>query len=86
LINLRGDIVPVLDAGLLLGSPFPAEPRYVMVVEVGGSPVGLAASGRPRIVVLRPAPGAPDMHTVDGDPVVLVDAAALVKRAHAEAG
>jgi chemotaxis signal transduction protein len=86
LLNLRGDVLPVLDAALLLGSPFPADPRYVMVVSVPAGAVGLAADGLPRIVRLEPAAdGQQDVRTVAGEPVVVVDAGALVKRAHAEA-
>jgi purine-binding chemotaxis protein CheW len=86
LLNLRGDVLPVLDTGQLLRSPFPADPRYVMVIDVSGSAVGLACSGLPRIVDLEPVPGgAADVHTAGGQPVVLVDAGALVKRAYSEA-
>jgi purine-binding chemotaxis protein CheW len=85
LLNLRGNVLPVLDAGMLLGSPFAADPQYVMVVGAVGSPIGLTTSGLPRIVDLERAPGgAPDVHTDGGDPVVLIDAGALVRRAYAE--
>jgi len=85
LLNLRGDVLPVLNAALLLGSPFPAEPRYVIVVSVAAGVVGLAADGLPRIVRLEPAQdGQQDVRTVAGEPVVMVDAGTLVKRAHAE--
>lgn len=81
LVNLRGDVLPVLSAGVLLGSPFRVEPRYVMVVDAAGRPVGLAISGLPRIVELAFEPGGgPDVHTVDGEPVVMTDADALVRR------
>jgi len=81
MVNLRGDVLPVLDAGLLLGSPFPTDPQYVLVIDASGSHIGLAVSGLPRIVELDVASGAtPDVRTVDGEPVVMADAVALVER------
>jgi purine-binding chemotaxis protein CheW len=85
LVNLRGDVLPVLSAGVLLGSPFRVEAAYVMVVDAGGRPVGLAISGLPRIVHLALEPGAPDVHTVDGEPVVMTDTGVLVRRPVEEA-
>jgi purine-binding chemotaxis protein CheW len=85
LVSLRGDVLPVLDSGMLLGSPFPADPRYVLVVDAWGSPIGLAVGGLPRIAELGPGAGpGPDVRTVDGEPVVLTDASVLVGRPQGE--
>jgi purine-binding chemotaxis protein CheW len=95
LLNLRSDVLPVLDTSMLVGSPFPAPPRYVVVVETASGPVGLASDGRPRIVELGVASGqehaqeraepAAGLHTVDGGPVLLLDVRTLVRLVPAEA-
>jgi purine-binding chemotaxis protein CheW len=91
LLNLRSDVLPVLDTGMLVGSPFHAPPTYVVVVEAAGGPVGLASDGRPRIVEIGAAPGeeraepAAGLHTVAGEPVLLLDVRTLVRLVPAEA-
>jgi purine-binding chemotaxis protein CheW len=91
LLNLRSDVLPVLDTSMLVGSPFPAPPTYVVVVEAAGGTVGLASDGRPRIVDLGVAAGqersepAAGLHTVDGGPVLLLDVRTLVRLVPAEA-
>lgn len=42
LANVRGDIVPVLDTGLLMGLKPVAKARFVLVVDTGRGPAGLA--------------------------------------------
>jgi purine-binding chemotaxis protein CheW len=87
LVNLRGDVLPLFDAGRLVGSRSPAAAAFVMVVETPAGPACLPAGGLPRLVELGPPavsgreawPG--NVHTVDGEPVVLLDAIAIVGRA-----
>ena len=90
LVNLRGDVLPVFDAGRLVASPFPAEPDFVMVVDTERGAAGVAASGLPSILDLEPAVDSDrslwsgSMHAIDGEPVVMLDVSALLKRALAE--
>src|SRR5437762_7540771 len=55
LANLRGDVLPVFDAGRLVASPFPADPQFVMVVDTERGSAGVAASGMPSILDIQPA-------------------------------
>jgi purine-binding chemotaxis protein CheW len=86
LVNLRGDVLPVFDAARLVGTPFPAPPVFVMVVDTPAGPAGVAASGLPRIVDLEPAvsggqaPWAGGVHTVAGEAVTMLDVGALIGR------
>ena len=86
LANLRGDVLPVFDAGRLVASPFPAEPQFVLVVETERGSAGVAASGMPSILDLQPALDSDrnlwsgSMHAIDGEPVVMLDVPALLKR------
>jgi purine-binding chemotaxis protein CheW len=89
LLNLRGEVLPVLDTGLLAGSPFPAAAAYVVVVDAPDGPVGLGCGGQPRIAEIVPgpdgeAPAAGGVHLVAGEPVVLLDVRALVRLAPQE--
>ena len=52
LVNLRGEIVPLLDLALLLGLGSPTQMRYVAVLNTSNGPVGLAASGLPERTLL----------------------------------
>jgi chemotaxis signal transduction protein len=87
LVNLRGDVLPLFDVGRLVGSPSPADAAFVMVVDTPAGLACLPASGLPRLVELGPPsvsglatwPG--NVHTVDGEPVVLLDAGAIIGRA-----
>lgn len=48
LVNMRGEVVPVLDTGLLLGlDPVGREPAAIVVASTGRGPAGLAASAVP---------------------------------------
>jgi purine-binding chemotaxis protein CheW len=91
LVNLRGDVLPVFDPTTMLGSPFQAPARYVMVVDTPAGPAGLAAGGLPRIVELEPPEGgdgtlrAGSVHMVDGRAVAVLDALALLEQAVAGA-
>jgi purine-binding chemotaxis protein CheW len=90
LVNLRGDVLPVFDAGRLVASPYPAEPQFVMVVDTERGAAGVAASGIPSILDLDPALDSDralwsgSMHSLEGEPVVVLDVTALLKRALAE--
>ncbi len=87
LANLRGDVLPVMDLGRLVGSPVAAAPDFVMVVDTPRGAAGLAASGLPRIVDVDSAlesdqaiwPGS--VHSVGGSPVVTLDLPALLEKA-----
>jgi len=87
LVNLRGDVLPLFDAGRLVGSRSPAGAEFVMVVETPAGPACLPASGLPRLAELGPpaagvrAPWQGSVHTVDGEPVVLLDAGTIIGRA-----
>lgn len=47
LANVRGDIVPVLDTGVLLGLDPVGQARFVLVVETSRGPAGLAVKAMP---------------------------------------
>jgi purine-binding chemotaxis protein CheW len=87
LVNLRGDVLPVFDAGRLVASPFPAEPQFVMVIDTERGAAGVAASGMPSILDLEPALDSDrslwsgSMHAIADEPVVMLDVTALLKRA-----
>jgi hypothetical protein len=56
LMNLRGEVVPVLDTAALLGSGRTGGVAFAAVVEAGGEPAALAGDGEPATVALdRPA-------------------------------
>ena len=74
LVNLRGDVLPVFDTGLLAGSPFREPPTHLMVVDTAAGPAALVAGGLPRIAELGPDAGA----VVAGTPVALLDPRALI--------
>src|SRR5256885_61188 len=86
LVNLRGDVLPVFDAGKLVASRVPATPDFVMVVDTERGPAGVAASGLPTILDLEPAVDSDrilwfgSMYAVDGELVVMFDVSALLKR------
>lgn len=45
--NLRGEVIPLLDTGRLLGLAAIGEGSFVLVVDVEGHAAGLALDGRP---------------------------------------
>jgi purine-binding chemotaxis protein CheW len=47
LFNVRGQIVPLLDTGTLLGLESPADCPFAVVVQTPRGPAGLAATGMP---------------------------------------
>jgi chemotaxis signal transduction protein len=52
-INLRGDVVPVLDTASLLGLRALEHVAFVSVAEADGGPAGLATDGEPETADLR---------------------------------
>ena len=48
LANLRGEVVPVLDTGLLLSDEAVVGARFVIVVDTARGPAGLAVPSLPR--------------------------------------
>jgi chemotaxis signal transduction protein len=84
LFNLRGEIVPLLDTAALLGVGTVGAAPFVLVLESGTGPVGLAATGLPRRVLLdRPVgpselPGTAGSYQVGDEVAVLLDPAAVL--------
>jgi purine-binding chemotaxis protein CheW len=84
LFNLRGQVVPLLDTGALLGLAPLGEARTAVVIATKHGPVGLAASGPAETAELPEAAGPGQLpatrswHEVDGRVATLVDADALV--------
>lgn len=61
LFNMRGEIVPLLDTGDLLGLRSMRTAPYALVIETPHGPAGLALSGVPESVDLGPAIGRGDL-------------------------
>ncbi len=84
LFNLRGEIVPLLDAAALLGVGDMGDVAFAVVLISPSGPIGLAASGFPeRIALDSPTaaselPGTAGTFQVDRRVVVLLDPAALL--------
>ena len=57
-INLRGEVVPVLDTAALLGAGRLDRLAFAVVAETQHGPVGLAADGEPSTVILDQPAGA----------------------------
>jgi purine-binding chemotaxis protein CheW len=47
LTNVRGEIVPLFDLGVLLGSGGNSQADFAAIVDIGAGPAGLAATGTP---------------------------------------
>lgn len=65
LANVRGDIVPVFDTGVLLDRAPLGPTRFVLVVETRAGPAGLSVTGMPRTETVD------DDRLLDPDAVVL---------------
>jgi len=84
LINVRGEVVPLLDTAVLLGLGTLDEMPYAVLVDSRRGVAGLAVSGQPTFVTLDgPAdlsdlPGTKGQYQCGGHVVVLVDPAALI--------
>jgi len=84
LFNMRGEIVPLLDTGVLLGfAPVRSTP-FALVVETPMGPAGLAATDVPESVELGPAigraetPGTTTSHSFGLRIAALLDLEALL--------
>ena len=84
LVNLRGEIVPVVDSGEALGGERVDAPTHLILVDVPGGKAALAASGPPMPTALGEPSGASEHHggrgryTIDDDRVAsLLDLDAL---------
>jgi purine-binding chemotaxis protein CheW len=60
-MNLRGDVVPVLDTAALLGTGRVQVARYVAVTETPRGLAGLAGDGEPRTATLGERAGASEL-------------------------
>lgn len=88
--NLRGQVVPVLDAAALLGVEHRAQPRRIVIVEAGGRRAGLAVDA---LTDVAPLPEATEPREgralagaalVDGTLVGIVDVPALLDAVEAQ--
>ncbi|HYF26687.1 MAG TPA: chemotaxis protein CheW [Baekduia sp.] len=86
-VNVRGEVVAVLDTGAALGIHPVGGAPFAAVVETAAGPVGLAASAVPRTGLLGAAIGASELlagagrHRVEDEVVVLLDVDALAEAA-----
>jgi purine-binding chemotaxis protein CheW len=84
LFNLRGEIVPLLDTGTLLGIGRIDAVAFAVVVNTPRGPAGLATTATPEGIVLdtpttsSELPGTTGVFHVGGRVVVLVDPAVLL--------
>jgi chemotaxis signal transduction protein len=62
-LNLRGDVVPVLDTARLLGLGPIGRVAYVAVAELDAGLAGLATDGEPATAALEDQAGAPELET-----------------------
>lgn len=89
-INLRGEVVPLLDTVAMLGLGAMPSPGFAVVVELAAGPAALGATGMPEVATLDEAlgpselPGALGRHRVDRDLVVLLDPDALLAAARGD--
>lgn len=77
-INLRGDIVPLFDTGILLGGEPVSDHEYAVVIESTRGPFALAATEVPRSALLgEPAtaelPGAQPSYAIGTQLATLLD-------------
>jgi purine-binding chemotaxis protein CheW len=87
LLNLRGDVLPVLDTPVLLGRPPLGEAAFGVVVECATADCALVTSGFPALADLGApvdaadaADGTSGTYQVDGRLVTLLDVDALLAR------
>jgi len=84
LLNLRGEIVPLLDTAGLLGVGRVEQVAFAVVLTTELGPVGLSATGFPRRTVLEGQHGPSELPGTDGTyqvgnrAVVLLDPGALL--------
>lgn len=79
MVNLRGDVVPVVDSGQALSASTTAPPTHLIVADTTTGRVAVAATGTPRRAGLGERAAAGDgagshgSYLVDGGAVVLLD-------------
>ncbi len=82
--NLRGEVVPMFDAGALLGVGPLVEGPFAIVVTTAMGPAGIVVAGLPRVVDLGEQLGPSDLrgtlgiYGIEGGVAVLVDVEALL--------
>jgi len=82
--NLRGEVLPVFDTGMLLGVGAIADGSTVMVVNTSAGPAGFAVSDLPRVAILTNKLGPSELRGtlgvfgVDDQVAVLVDVEELL--------
>jgi hypothetical protein len=92
LINLRGEIVPLLDTAVLLGLGTIAGAAFAAVLNTGNGPIGLATTGLPQGAVLdaptgpSELPGTAGTYQLARSVAVLLDPAALLSPARLGGG
>lgn len=90
-VNLRGEVVPLLDTATLLGLGAMAAPSYAAVVDLESGSAALAVDAVPAVAELddplghSDLPGSLGRHRVDGQLVVLLDPEVLVATARGDA-
>ena len=60
-INLRGEIVPLVDTAVLLGLDVPASASFAVVVHTADGPFAMTATGMPEVVTLDDELGRSDL-------------------------
>jgi purine-binding chemotaxis protein CheW len=84
LFNLRGEVLPLFDAAVLIGTGRIVDPPYGVVLAMAGGSVGLAVTGPPRAEVLdeaagpSDAPGTAGAYRLGDDLATLLDVDALL--------
>jgi purine-binding chemotaxis protein CheW len=92
LFNVRGQILPLLDTGALLGLGSPTDHPFAVVVHSAHGPAGLAVTGLPEpaelawLVGPTRARGTVGAYAAGGRIAVMLDPMALVARLHLPEG
>ncbi|MET0147174.1 MAG: chemotaxis protein CheW [Ilumatobacteraceae bacterium] len=90
-INLRGEVVPLLDTTALLGLGAMGPASFAVVVDLELGPAALGTTGSPEVATLdeplgpSELPGTLGRHRVDRDLVVLLEPDALLAAARGDA-
>lgn len=83
LVNIRGDVLPVVTTARAFGIDDAAAPTHIVVADTENGPVGVAANGAPRPSRLGPRTGTSETiggagrHLADGSICTLLDLDAL---------
>jgi purine-binding chemotaxis protein CheW len=91
-VNLRGEVVPLLDTAMMLGLGPMAAASFATVVDLASGAAAFAADAVPAVAELDDALGPSDLpgslgrHRLDGQLVVLLDPELLVAAARGDAG